>query len=231
MKNIHLLPTDKPSRLCFRYYLFINKDNIGTYSNVEFKNIYITNSEEIKEGDWYYWTVTNSVQKAKKDNLKRLPKISDGSHKIILTTDDQLIADGVQAIDDEFLGWFIQNPSCESVEVTYNKDAFPYGVETSKEYGWYKIIIPQEEPKQETLEEAAENYAKDIGNKNGTAQFDFKKGANWQKERMYSEEEVRQLLITQRGNCYVAILNKTNDIELAKLTITAPEPNGGNWVK
>jgi hypothetical protein len=150
MKNIHLLPTDKPSRLCFRYYLFINKDNIGTYSNVEFKNIYITNSEEIKEGDWYYWTVTNSVQKAKKDNLKRLPKISDGSHKIILTTDQDLIKDGVQAIDDEFLEWFVKNPSCEIVEV--DRDEREVGNHLGgivTEYGDYKIIIPQEEPKQE----------------------------------------------------------------------------------
>jgi len=37
----------------------------------------------------------------------------------------------------------------------------------------------------ETLEEAAENYGNNIGNKNGTAQFDFIKGAKWQAERMY----------------------------------------------
>ncbi len=48
--------------------------------------------------------------------------------------------------------------------------------------------------KKTTLEEAAENYAKDIGNKDGTAQFDFIRGARWQQERMYSEEEVYDLL-------------------------------------
>ena len=52
---------------------------------------------------------------------------------------------------------------------------------------------PIDEPKQETLEEAAENYGNSIGNKNGTAQFDFIRGAKWQQERMYSEEEVRNL--------------------------------------
>jgi hypothetical protein len=52
---------------------------------------------------------------------------------------------------------------------------------------------PLDEPKQETLEEAAENYGNSIGNKNGTAQFDFIRGAKWQQERMYSEEEVRNL--------------------------------------
>ena len=46
----------------------------------------------------------------------------------------------------------------------------------------------------ETLEEAAESYGKDIGNKDGTAQFDFIRGAKWQAERMYSEEEVLDIL-------------------------------------
>jgi len=39
MKNVHLIATDKPSRLC------INGKNQ--------MHIYITNSEEIKEGDWH----------------------------------------------------------------------------------------------------------------------------------------------------------------------------------
>lgn len=48
----------------------------------------------------------------------------------------------------------------------------------------------------------------------------------------YSEEEVRNLLQSQRNNCYVAILTKTRDIELASLTTAAPEPSGKNgWVK
>ena len=32
----------------------------------------------------------------------------------------------------------------------------------------------------ETIEQAAERYADDIGNKNGTARFDFIRGATWQ---------------------------------------------------
>ena len=56
--------------------------------------------------------------------------------------------------------------------------------------------------------------------------------AKWQQERMYSEEEVRELLLTQRGNSYVAILTKTRDTELASLAMSAPEPSGKNgWFK
>ena len=58
--------------------------------------------------------------------------------KIIITTDQDLIKDGVQAIDDEFLEWFVKNPSCESVDIGTSllngKDGYGY-------YGKYKIII------------------------------------------------------------------------------------------
>ena len=43
-------------------------------------------------------------------------------------------------------------------------------------------------------------------------------------------DTVDKLLEAQRGNCYVAVLNKTRDEEIAKAAGTAPEP-GGNWRK
>jgi hypothetical protein len=48
----------------------------------------------------------------------------------------------------------------------------------------------------------------------------------------YTEEEVRNLLDTQRGNCYVAVLIKARNEDFAKAASTAPEPGGLNgWVK
>ena len=64
--------------------------------------------------------------------------------KVILTTNDLLIKDGVQAIDDEFLEWFVKNPSCEEVEIKQVADLDLYyknGIGGQK----YKIIIPKEE--------------------------------------------------------------------------------------
>ncbi len=52
----------------------------------------------------------------------------------------------------------------------------------------YRLIIPQEEPKQESLEEAAERAVKSGLFKDKTL---FIAGAKWQAERMYSEEEVK----------------------------------------
>ena len=166
MKNIHLLPADKPSRL------FLNKVNNkllldgDTYSNLEkilpssnYQHLYITGEEEIKEGDWFYCFQNNNVLKC----FKKEEKVLNGYHtvykKIILTTDTDLIKDGVQKIDDEFLEWFVKNPSCESVDVNYelgsclncewNYDSCPNSEECLKSK--YNIIIPKEEPKDVVL--------------------------------------------------------------------------------
>jgi hypothetical protein len=208
MKNIHLIPTDKPSRL-YKTGNFLLLDSKAMPNNtLETMNqhIYITSDLEVKEGDLKvgeYYLYFNKIRQFKEiDNLNRAWK---DYKKIILTTDQDLIKDGVQAIDDEFLKWFVKNPSCEWVEVIYDKDAFPYGVETAKGYGWYKIIILQEEltyteavkkeerifnsimMKQETLEEAAK---KQWGNIHRTGVLGFIEGAKWQAERMYSEEDM-----------------------------------------
>jgi hypothetical protein len=246
MKNVHILPTDKPSRL------FLNKVNnkllldSDTYCDLikrlpssNYQNLYITNSEEIKEGDWI-------IRDNEQPTLVTPNFFWDFGvkyYKISLTTDQDLIKDGVQAIDDEFLEWFVNNPSCEEVEIF--KERY-HGVEFIDDYpkGFfdYKIIIPQEEPKQtdengkpitywggkeepkhpkvlsekgnelffdeqgniikeepkqETLEEAAiNNYPEgDVWTIEQALirRLAFMNGAKYQSERMYSEEEVKRL--------------------------------------
>jgi hypothetical protein len=131
--NIHLTPTDKPSRLFYNVggaLLFRN------YENHNGVNIYITSDEEIKDGDWM-------IRGNEQPTLVTPNFFWDFGvryYKIILTTDPDLINDGVQAIDDEFLEWFVKNPSCEEVKV----DKF-----ISERYFVTNPIIPKEEPKQE----------------------------------------------------------------------------------
>ena len=160
MKNIHVLPTEKASRLfeILKYNLIFDKQDIyseeykklHSYKN---QNIYITSDEEIKEGDWYI-TPNNTVLKALG---KMLINVEDYK-KIILTTNQELIQDGVQAIDDEFLEWFVKNPSCEYVKVIdkmriFNTDELRERHRKGLPHLYsekiaYKIIIPKEEPKQ-----------------------------------------------------------------------------------
>jgi hypothetical protein len=230
MKNIHVLPTDKPSRLRigsnFNFVLgLIQSDTVSKNDSYTNRHIYITSNEEIKVGDsvissFNLWEISGNllpvigkIKEIKKDGYlieyyntylgENSSEWEFGhSKKIILTTDQDLIKDGVQAIYDDFLEWFIKNPSCEEGEVDKN---WNYPLDKSWEY---KIIIPKaeqkqhlidimrgdeelglyEEPKQETLEEAALNYSKQFLS---TQEYDFKEGAKWQQERMYSKEDLR----------------------------------------
>jgi hypothetical protein len=81
------------------------------------EKIYITSDEEIKEGDWCYFKEDNSITKTKTKLYGMLANSFKTDKKIILTTDQDLIDDGVQAIDDEFLEWFVKNPTYEEVYI------------------------------------------------------------------------------------------------------------------
>ena len=226
MKNIFLLPTDKPSKLskflCNSRELY-KTNELALMTELVLlsdcwknQNIYITNDEEIKEGDWYITILDNEIVKADSFTIRIMNdanKYSDTTYKnthfkIILTTDQELIKDGVQSIDDEFLEWFVKNPSCEEVEVM-NVPDFIY----QTKHSCYKIIIPKEEPKQETLEELIEERIKGINVDTGfrlvqqetleeaikkypliNQRIGFKLGVKWQQERSYSEEEVHSIL-------------------------------------
>lgn len=65
------------------------------------QHIYITSDEEIKFND--YITDGYFVWQWKDDSSLL------GRKKIILTTDKYLTKDGVQAIDDDYLEWFVNN--------------------------------------------------------------------------------------------------------------------------
>ena len=144
-KNIWLLPTDKPSRLAkIKGNLFYT-----TTKNIPsaiYQNICITNDEKIKNGDSIFETDTNTINIAGKNYVE-----NQNDFKIILTDNKDLIKNGVQAIDDEFLEWFVKNPSCEFVEV--EESILLNTSRTYLEVDKYKIIIPSkevlEEPKQE----------------------------------------------------------------------------------
>ena len=178
MKNIHILPTDKPSRFLYNSTLksfCIQKEidgmfiNDGKVSGADFwglekalnngfkpYNIHITSNEEIKEGDWTlmfddfgHLFLCDKPQQYL--GIEKGHHLNKGLRKIILTTDFTLSPD-VHKIPDEFLEWFVKNPSCEEVEVELKTKQLvkPYDV-YNEIVSYYKIIIPKEEPKQERM--------------------------------------------------------------------------------
>ena len=147
MKNIFLLPTDQSSRLFLEYGdgdLCLSNQFLPQTARSNNQNMYITSDEPIKKDDWYYNERLNQIFQAVIDSGYNT---TDKEFKIILTTNQDLIADGVQDIDDEFLEWFVENPGCEYAEV---KKGFEDGTNYGFNFIDYKITIPQEEPKQET---------------------------------------------------------------------------------
>jgi hypothetical protein len=220
MKNIHILRTDKPTRLHW-------------YGD-GFFGLYITNDERVNELDYYI--------KGDEPILAVWVPVSSECKKVIMTTDQELIKDGVQAIDDKFLEWFIKNPSCESVEVAdLWKDGNP-----STHFS-YQIIIPQEElnlncfdcnkslqdctciedtidMKQETLEEAASRllyskYPYHPPRDSGYWKDMFISGANYQAEKMYSEEEMK---LSYKTGARLALISQS-DLALCKGKFPTPD--------
>ena len=161
MRNIHVLPTDKPSRLYSKdgNHILDTTMAIDWYiSSAGYKphNIYITSDEEIKARDWVLFENSNVVRKAVDSTftsgVNNIRIHADKKvFKIILTTDGDLIKDGVQAIDDEFLEWFVKNPSCEKVEVIEQELNTDYRSDWEQKF-YYKIIIPKEEQKQHLID-------------------------------------------------------------------------------
>jgi hypothetical protein len=260
-RNLWVIPTDKPTYLYEMEGKFHLSDKFEKGN--EFwhnQNIYITSDEEIKVGYHVFNTKNNHYGGVVNKNNLSDARLLSYIKKIILTTDVDLIKDGVQEIDDEFLKWFVKNPSCEfvktdSYKTIYNTLLYKIIIpskETLKKLKSFYEKYPKEEPKQkyalvdtypdldkllkdkkqETLEEAAENFM----SKN-TEEFDFRRnskfwnfgmklikfGAQWQakqlfkddaiqtlekglalllkkQERMYSEEEVYELLKTYRNS-------------------------------
>jgi hypothetical protein len=194
MKNIHILPT----RLASEYYITKEGKLEESYSlrRGGAVHFYITNDEKPKEGDWVLDILSNKI-------IKSELKLEDNGRikKIILTTDVQLIADGVQAIDDEFLEWFVKNPSCEFVNIV------PFdGYNAIKgRYFGYEIIIPKEEPKQSTknriLSETSEEIkqrVRDAANKLVTEEAKCECGQNLSCECITELDPFEELVNTWR---------------------------------
>jgi hypothetical protein len=155
MKNIHLLPTDKPSRLWItKLGNLIRCNDIKPIKKALGKNvnIYITSDEKIKDSNWVYDLINNFVFQI---NIPDPLTWSINEKKIILTTDKDLIKDGVQAIDDEFLKWLVKNPSCETIEIEKQMLCDYCGQENCDNLKcrgyenslYYEIIIPKEQTK------------------------------------------------------------------------------------
>ena len=127
MKNIHVLSTNKPSRLSDCHDDRLHLDDVRYLRN--YKNIYITSDEEIKEGDvvkipcgvgkvkeltWKFGNDNPSyiiedifiykLRYGQKEGELQINSFRyEDVKKIVITTDQQLIADGIEQISEDTL--------------------------------------------------------------------------------------------------------------------------------
>ena len=161
MKNIFLIPTDKPSRLYYhsdlKQLVLTNKTMLREF--VINQNIYITSNSKFVRDEY----ITDGIEV-----MKATPKLVDAQglvdrrdwKKILMTTDPELIKDGVHPIGEDFLKWFVENPTCIKVEVVYGLfnpmgrqvDPNDLGQNHSKCVWKYKIITTKEEQKQHLID-------------------------------------------------------------------------------
>ena len=161
MKNIFLIPTDKPSRLYYhsdlKQLVLTNKTMLREF--VINQNIYITSNSKFVRDEY----ITDGIEV-----IKATPKLVDAQglvdrrdwKKILMTTDPELIKDGVHPIGEDFLKWFVENPTCIKVEVVYGLfnpmgrqvDPNDLGQNHSKCVWKYKIITTKEEQKQHLID-------------------------------------------------------------------------------
>ena len=244
MKNIHVLKTDKPSRLySYKNNLFLTTESHLHSPSMEYQNIYITSDEEIKEGDWFTIFTNKKPVAPTKAGLFDID-----CKKIILTTDAQLIEDGVQNIDNEFLEWFVKNTSCEEVEVSHLLKSI-FDPKTNEKYPVvqhrhfdldkmiceykYEIIIPKEEYKQETLEEVAERlYSDKEYPMYGEIRRDgFIKGARWQQEQYTVEEQHVGHTIDELDKEYIKGFNEGSAYQQERSYSEEDMKQFGDWCR
>ena len=136
MKNIHIIPTNNKSNL----FEWDGELRLGDYgwnyiesedSVCANRHLYITCDDSINCGDFHLFLLLNKIKRADKKIHQDITE-----QKIILTTDPQLIKQGVQPIPDDFINWLISNP-CDYTEVkkipTNNSKVF-----------FYKLIVFEE---------------------------------------------------------------------------------------
>jgi hypothetical protein len=163
MKNIHIIPTDKPTRI-FKSEIkpFLHLYTYDARYFLTGQNIYITSDEKFIRDEY----VTDGIEV-----IQASPKLVDaqglvnrrGWKKIVLTTDSDLIKDGIQEISDGVIEWLVKNPSCEEVEIGKTNKLIDNYAE-KEEDKWevrYYIYIPKEIPKQDI--NTCKNFDRETG--------------------------------------------------------------------
>lgn len=192
-RNIHILPTNRPSILHKAFNKLFITSIVPTIQSEIYESIpqyiFITdNYSDIKENDYI---ITKDGRLVQVSYL--LSKDVQGATKVVITSDPELIKDGIKEVSEGFVEWLVENPDCEYVQVEIDYKKFKKGNITLSQC--YEIEIPNEDKdflgrtyfdqlKQKAIEEEMEEYYKEV------------------EVTTYNEEEVKLILGKLMGDIF-----------------------------
>jgi len=195
-QNVFLIPTEKWSPLVHSTNKHGGLFKSEHYSPMTefgdlYQHMYIISDEKPAIGDWSINRTSpyKHMELCKIDNdievNRYVLSVHNDCKKVILTTDIDLIKNGVQAIDEEFIDWFIKSPERVSVRTIRKYENFSEKTNMF-ETSYYKTIIPQ------TLESKMEDFfdktsVEDMIKKLEDLGYTFES-----KEKMYTENDMKQ---------------------------------------
>ena len=160
MRNIFLIPTEQESWICLKDGKLVNANDGGCMLGYDpprwlTQHLYITLSEKINVGDWFYVLgyTEGCIQKCFEADEKTINGMFSEDHygnrvfreqavKVILTTDPNLIENGIQEVPNYFLEWLCNNQTFEYVEVDKLKRTIGFD-SLDETYFDYVIKIPE----------------------------------------------------------------------------------------
>jgi hypothetical protein len=130
MKNIYFTPTNESTVGLRNGIIYRKNQPFTTYGNAKPHNIHIVSDEEIKEGDWVILKsgrLTKAETESGSLGFQTIDGVAflwfrEGDKKVILTTDPELIKDGIQAIEEDFIEWLVDNDKFDRVDIEMVKE-------------------------------------------------------------------------------------------------------------
>lgn len=192
MKNIHTLPKNESSRLhkAFDKTFILSNELTGESDLYHSKpyHLYVTSNETVPYNK-QRWIIDNRVGMNGFIHQVSIVLDTDLCPEIILTTDPVLISKGIQAIDEDFLQWFVGNQTVDYVEVGN------YGSR-------YKVILPPTtvDPVKQPNKETIPQMAKRFWDVNRVKQLAFINGATHVQQQIPS---IIKQFLSQHQNDYL----------------------------
>ena len=107
------------------------------------EDFFITSNEKIKINDWCLTEKLNIIQRIDIDTQSDLNKL--GCKKIILTTNEELIKNGIQELTEQNIEWLSKNTDMIFVNTKYSYPTIADETDYLINKGYYRLLSQSSE--------------------------------------------------------------------------------------